>query len=93
MKSLLNNTSFKGLLFGLFLMLFTCPAYSAQHHGAYEIDNFQKVSQRQAASMARKRHGGKVLDVKTIRSEGRVVYRVKLLLDSGRVKVVTINGG
>ncbi|MBN7797845.1 PepSY domain-containing protein [Parahaliea mediterranea] len=45
-----------------------------------------RLSAREAAAIAQSRHGGKVL--KVTRKGG--AYRVKLLLDSGRVTTVTI---
>ncbi len=50
------------------------------------------ISEGQAASIARSQYGGKVLSVSKSGSGGRVVYRVKLLLDSGRVIIVTVDG-
>lgn len=50
------------------------------------------ISEGQAASMAKSKYGGKVLSVSKSGSGGRVVYRVKLLLDSGRVIIVTVDG-
>lgn len=46
-----------------------------------------------AAARAKAAHGGKVLSVTETSQNGQKVYRVKLLLDSGRVKIVTIKGG
>lgn len=43
-----------------------------------------------AAAQAQARYGGKVLNVSKSTVNGRTVYRVKLLLDSGRIKIVTI---
>jgi starvation-inducible outer membrane lipoprotein len=46
------------------------------------------MTPREAAAKARAQHGGKVLNV----SRQGGVYRVKLLLDSGRVITVTVKG-
>lgn len=46
------------------------------------------MTPREAAAKARAQHGGKVLNV----SRQGNAYRVKLLLDSGRVITVTIKG-
>ncbi len=51
-----------------------------------------KISKSKAAEIARERYGGKVLKVTEVSKGSTVVYRVKLLLDSGRVKLVTIDG-
>jgi hypothetical protein len=42
----------------------------------------------QAIESAQRQHGGKVLSADRMRSDGRDVYRVKLLTRSGRVRVV-----
>ena len=47
------------------------------------------LSKSQAAAIATARHGGKVLKVEPTEVKGN--YRVRLLLDSGRVKTVAIN--
>lgn len=43
---------------------------------------------RQAASMT----GGRVVDVRTTYRDGLAVYEVKVVLDDGRVKIVSIAG-
>ncbi len=45
-----------------------------------------------AADIARAAHGGKVLKVDEVSADGRTLYRVKLLLDGGRIKIVTVDG-
>ncbi len=50
------------------------------------------VGKSQAAESARQAYGGKVLSVDEIKEDGRVLYRVKLLLDGGRIKIVTVDG-
>lgn len=50
------------------------------------------VGKSQAAEAAREAYGGKVLSVDEIKEGGRVLYRVKLLLDGGRIKIVTVDG-
>ena len=47
------------------------------------------LSKSQAAAIARSRHGGKVLKVESTDVKGN--YRVRLLLESGRIKTVAIN--
>lgn len=83
-----------GKRIGVFLLLacvlvvaggWPAPA-AAQQAGA----SAQKstMTPREAAAKARAQHGGKVLNV----SRQGGVYRVKLLLDSGRVITVTVKG-
>lgn len=45
-----------------------------------------------AAEAARSAYGGKVLNVDEQQEGGKTVYRVKLLLADGRVKIVTVDG-
>ena len=44
-----------------------------------------------AAETATARYGGKVLKVEEVNEGGRKVYRVKLLLNGGRIKIVTVD--
>lgn len=44
-----------------------------------------------AADVAQKRHGGTVLKVEEINTGGKTAYRVKLLLDGGRIKIVIVD--
>lgn len=50
------------------------------------------ISKSEAAELARARYGGRVLKVDEVSNGGRVVYRVRLLLDGGRIKTVNIDG-
>jgi len=43
-----------------------------------------------AAAQAQSKYGGKVLSVSESHQNGKVVYKVKLLLNSGRIKIVKI---
>lgn len=49
------------------------------------------ISQDQAAAQVREDTGGRVLDVKTEIQNGVSVYLVKVLLEDGRVRVVTVS--
>lgn len=46
----------------------------------------------EAARIAKRRHGGKILKVVTVQTEEGVRYRVKILKDNGRVITVVIRG-
>lgn len=46
----------------------------------------------EAARIAKRRHGGKILKVVTVRTEEGVRYRIKILKDNGRVITVVIRG-
>ncbi|MBU2887622.1 PepSY domain-containing protein [Gilvimarinus agarilyticus] len=49
------------------------------------------ISAAQASQIARKKYGGKVIDVKAINLKGRRAYRVKILQKSGRIHSVIID--
>lgn len=68
----------------------TVPA-QAQYISPYQFAE-ANVSQAKAAAIAKSKFGGKVLSVSKQNSNGKTVYKVKLLQDSGRVKIVTIDG-
>lgn len=44
-----------------------------------------------AAQKAKAKYGGKVLSVSESKRDGKSYYKVKLLLDSGRIKIVNIS--
>lgn len=55
-------------------------------------DNDAKISASQAGNLAKRKHGGKVLKITPVKSSSGTNYQVKLLLDSGKVIVVTVDG-
>lgn len=60
---------------------------------ALSAPSYAAMSSGQAAASAKKKHGGKVLNVRKVSSkDGKTTYKVKLLLDGGRVKTVTVSG-
>lgn len=50
------------------------------------------ASAAEAARIAKRRHGGKILKVVTVRDAQGVRYRIKILKDDGRVITVIIRG-
>lgn len=50
----------------------------------------QTLTAKSAAAMAKKQYGGKVVNVSQAEENGQVIFKVKLLLDGGRVKTVTM---
>jgi len=51
-----------------------------------------EMSKSTAAKRAKAQHGGKVLSVeKASANKGKAAYKVKLLLDKGRVKTVIVS--
>src|SRR5690606_28473197 len=53
-----------------------------------QVRQSKASSAAEAAAIAKQRYGGKVLKVEAINSADGVRYRVKLLLNDGRVKTV-----
>ncbi|WP_347332028.1 PepSY domain-containing protein [Marinimicrobium locisalis] len=51
-----------------------------------------RLSPAQAAALVRKKVGGKVLKVSTLERGGRVIYRVKILQESGRIRTISVDG-
>lgn len=80
------------LLLGLGALAAPAPADAAYSHLAMQtrkvVDQRNQLSPQEAAARARAKYGGKVLKVK--REGGG--YKVRLLLESGRVITVTIRG-
>lgn len=52
----------------------------------------ERVSLDQAVTMVLGRYGGKVISADTSSRNGRVVHRIKLLTDDGRVRTVRVDG-
>lgn len=52
----------------------------------------QVISKSEAADAARRAYGGRVIKVEKVEQGGRVIYRVKLHLDGGRIKYVQVDG-
>jgi len=50
------------------------------------------IGRDEAAATARSATGGRVLSVDPQQRRGRLIYRVKVLLKGGRVRVVNIDG-
>lgn len=63
--------------------------YSVFASPPQESANKNKISASQAASMVKKRYGGKVLNVTTLQDKSG--YKVKLLKDNGHIISVFVN--
>ena len=50
-----------------------------------------QVQEMQAASIARANTGGRVLDVRPLQNETPSAYRVRLLVDPGRVRTIIVD--
>lgn len=59
---------------------------------AFAVKQQRASNAAEAARIAKQRYGGKILKVDAVRTGDGVLYRVKILLDNGRVKTVTIAG-
>jgi Peptidase propeptide and YPEB domain len=55
-------------------------------------DQGARISASEAGNIAKQRYGGKVLKITPVRSDGGTHYEVRLLLDSGKVINVTVDG-
>ena len=54
--------------------------------------NQRQISAGKAAKLVKSKYGGKVLSVKSVKTDAGTDYRVKVLLDSGVVKLVSVSG-
>lgn len=78
---------------GFICLALPLVAQESQAQGGFvKVDASQSDGKSRAAAQAQAAHGGKVISVSEETRNGRKVYKVKLLLDSGRVKIVTIPG-
>ena len=69
----------------------TSPKFSQGHEHIW-VAARESISRDQAAETARSATGGRVLSVEAEQRRGRLIYRVKLLLKGGRVRVVNVDG-
>lgn len=73
------------------LAVFSSLSWAQSKAPRTPIQYAQNSDKARAADVARSAHGGKVLTVDEVVQNGRTVYRVKLLLDGGRIKIVTVD--
>lgn len=81
----------------VFFASLSTSAYSAVASSSFlellqPIKTQNESGKSRAAAQAKAKHGGKVLSVREMERDGQTIYKVKLLLDSGRIKIVTIKG-
>ncbi|WP_341937653.1 PepSY domain-containing protein [Marinimicrobium sp. C2-29] len=72
----------------------TAFTVAAPAHGASPMvlaQSEERISASQAAAIVQKHYGGKVLKVQSTQKNGRLIYRVKILLDNGRVRNVGVD--
>lgn len=84
----------KAILFSLMSFASCLVGISAQLHASPSVERVytSAVDKSMAAELARQAYGGKVLSVDEIKEDGQTIFRVKLLLDGGRIKIVTVDG-
>lgn len=51
----------------------------------------RRISLDEAATMVRERFGGRVIRAETLRTDERLVHRIRILQDSGRVRTVDVD--
>lgn len=73
--------------FSLLLMMFylPMPAHSMSP------EEKEAITLEQAASIAKSRHGGRVLSAEKRDLDGRLMYRIKILTPAGRVRSIYID--
>jgi uncharacterized membrane protein YkoI len=76
------------LLLGL---MCASSAAALERHDRLLLAERHVMSQDEAAARVREQTGGRVLDIRSRTEDGRPVYRVKVLLSDGRVRILTIN--
>jgi uncharacterized membrane protein YkoI len=72
----------------IFLISITLSCFSLADA---KSSNLSASSQSEAAQVAQKNYGGKVLKVEFLADKNPAEYRVKLLTNNGSVQIVTIN--
>lgn len=77
---------------GLLTALSAATLPAAAQAGPLAVMAAFAVGKSAAAAAAQNAHGGRVLSVEQVVDNGRVVYKVKLLLNGGVIKIVTVDG-
>ena len=77
------------------LVLASPPALCAEPANdaplAFQASNQSPAEAKQAASIARATTGGRVLDVRPLQNDSPSAFRVRLLIDPGRVRTVIVD--
>lgn len=87
----------RALLVLIALSLTTAPPAAAEARNglpraAADSRAEQNISASQAAAIVQRRFGGRVVDVDSYRRGGRLIYRVRLLQDEGRMRTIQVDG-
>ena len=75
-----RNIAFQKFILTIFVSLILFPTIA-----------FAAVNEREASQAAKSKYHAKVLAIKTINKAGIKHFKIKLLLDNGRIKTVYIN--
>lgn len=51
-----------------------------------------QIAAADAAEIVRRQYGGRVMGVKTLQRDGRVIYQVRILQDDGRMRTISVDG-
>lgn len=78
------------ILLGLLLPALS-PASTLTNPGPVMLASSDGVTLEQATDKVRRETGGRILSASESRRDGRKIYRIKVLLPSGHVRVVTVN--
>jgi uncharacterized membrane protein YkoI len=73
------------------LTLAHAPAWADREHGHGGGDNNEGLTPDQAAAVVKRAYDGRVVSVKQEGSNGQRSYKVRVLLDGGRVKTVQVD--
>lgn len=91
MKFLTRTVTLSTLLTVFGLALWTVPVtWASQSHSSITVAQ-AGLTAEEAAAMVQTRTGGRILALETIRSQERVVYRVKVLTPDGEVRIFYVD--
>ncbi len=87
----------RGLLIALLLLggaplSLTANAAPQSAHTLLVAQSESRVSASHAAAIVQKQYGGKILKVDSQNRGGRIVHRVKILQDNGRIRTLSVDG-
>ena len=77
--------------FILFAAMFITPSYASTTTLIAGIQFAQGQSLNEAVQSIKQQTGGRILSTKTVQKNGQTVYKIKVLLPSGKVQTFTVN--
>jgi uncharacterized membrane protein YkoI len=72
------------------LLAFTANLW-AEPHNSSQSSSQSGSDKAMAAEIAKRKYSGKVLKVDEVKKNGATLYLVRLILDDGRVKILTVD--